>query len=158
MLGDLPPQKRVDYLLEQLSQCHRDDLHLTVIGDNVIGGTQIEKRNTEKVTFLGWIDHEKLASYYEKCDAVVMPSRWEAFGLVAVEAMKYGKAVIASDRGALPELIKNGENGFTFSMETRDSLKNVLDLLDKNQLRQMGYKAEKLFLVIFRRKKCSLEL
>ena len=59
--------------------------------------------------------------------------------------MKYGKAVIASDRGALPELIKNGENGFTFSMETRDSLKNVLDLLDKNQLRQMGYKAEKLF-------------
>ena len=74
-----------------------------------------------------------------------MPSRWEAFGLVAVEAMKYGKAVIASDRGALPELIKNGENGFTFSMETRDSLKNVLDLLDKNQLRQMGYKAEKLF-------------
>lgn len=62
-------------------------MHLTVIGDNVIGGTQID----------------------------------------------------------LPELIKNGENGFTFSMETRDSLKNVLDLLDKNQLRQMGYKAEKLF-------------
>lgn len=59
---------------------------MTVIGDNVIGGTQIEKHNTEKVTFLGWIDHEKLASYYEKCDAVVMPSRWEAFGLVAVEA------------------------------------------------------------------------
>lgn len=59
--------------------------------------------------------------------------------------MKYGKAVIASDRGALPELIKNGENGFAFSMETRDSLKNVLDLLDKNQLRQMGYKAENFF-------------
>ena len=87
-----------------------------------------------------------------------MLSRWEAFGLVAVEAMKYGKAVIASDRGALPELIKNGENGFAFSMETRDSLKNVLDLLDKNQLRQMGYKAENFFQIIFRRKKCSPEL
>ncbi len=86
-VGRFDPLKGVDYLLEQLSQCHRDDLHLTVIGDNVIGGTQID----------------------------------------------------------LPELIKNGENGFTFSMETRDSLKNVLDLLDKNQLRQMGYKAEKLF-------------
>ena len=144
-VGRFDPQKGIDYLLEQFSRCHRNDLHLTVIGDNVIGGTQIEKRNTEKVTFLGWIDYEKLASYYEKCDAVVMPSRWEAFGLVAVEAMKYGKAVIASNRGALPELIKNGENGFTFSMETRDSLKNVLDLLDKDQLKQMGSKAEKIF-------------
>ena len=144
-VGRFDPPKGVDYLLEQLSQCHRDDLHLTVIGDNVIGGTQIEKHNTEKVTFLGWIDHEKLASYYEKCDAVVMPSRWEAFGLVAVEAMKYGKAVIASDRGALPELIKNGENGYIFPFDSPDTLIHLLSGLDKEKLADMGRKAEKIF-------------
>lgn len=144
-VGRFDPQKGVDYLLEQLSQCHRDDLHLTVIGDNVIGGTQIEKHNTEKVTFLGWIDHEKLASYYEKCDAVVMPSRWEAFGLVAVEAMKYGKAVIASDRGALPELVENGENGYIFPFDSPDTLIHLLSGLDKEKLADMGRKAEKIF-------------
>lgn len=144
-VGRFDPQKGVDYLLEQLSKCHRDDLHLTVIGDNVIGGTQIEKHNTEKVTFLGWIDHEKLASYYEKCDAVVMPSRWEAFGLVAVEAMKYGKAVIASDRGALPELVEDGENGYIFPFDSPDALTHLLSGLNKEKLADMGRKAEKIF-------------
>lgn len=56
---------------------------------------------------------------------------------------------------ALPEEERNWLKG---KMETRDSLKNVLDLLDKNQLRQMGYKAEKLFSNNFQAEKCSPEL
>lgn len=46
-----------------------------------------------------------MASYYNVWDAVIMPSRWEAFGFVAIEAIKYGKPVIASNDIKLNEII-----------------------------------------------------
>lgn len=149
-VGRFDPQKGIDYLLQEFSKCHRNDLHLTVIGDNVIGGTHIEKKNSDKVTFLGWVAHEKLASYYSQCDAVVMPSRWEAFGLVAIEAMKYGKPVIVSDKGALPEIVKDGQNGLVFDFNNPKSLQSVLGKLSKDKLHEMGNKAEKDFMEHYR--------
>ena len=149
-VGRFDPQKGIDYLLEEFSKCRRNDLRLTVIGDNVIGGTHIEKENSDTVTFLGWVPHEKLASYYSQCDAVVMPSRWEAFGLVAIEAMKYSKPVIVSNKGALPEIIKDGENGLIFNFDDPQSLQSVLDKLSKNQLHEMGNNAGKDFMEHYR--------
>lgn len=143
-VGRFDPQKGLDLLLAALSEYKHDDLHLTVIGDNVIGGKSlVVPESTERVTFLGWIPHEKLGSYYRACDVVVMPSRWEAFGLTAVEAMKYGKPVIASDKGALPELIHNGVNGYIINFQDRASL-NKLNLT-KEKLKAMGRQAEKDF-------------
>ena len=63
-----------------------------------------------------------------------MPSRWEAFGLVAIEAMKYGKAVIVSNRGALPELIEDGKNGFVFNFEKAEQLIEILERLRPEDL------------------------
>ena len=138
-VGRFDPQKGLDILLEAFNACQRDDLHLTIIGDNVVGGgVKIEKKNTDRITFLGWVPHEKLASYYTACDAVVMPSRWEAFGLVAIEAMKYGKPVIASDRGALPELVKDGVNGYVFAFETPNQLTEILDAADPAGFKAIG--------------------
>ena len=94
--------------------------------------------------------HEKLASYYSQCDAVVMPSRWEAFGLVAIEAMKYGKPVIVSDKGALPEIVKDGQNGLVFDFNNPKSLQSVLGKLSKDKLHEMGNKAEKDFMEHYR--------
>lgn len=138
-VGRFDPPKGLDILLEAFNACQRDDLHLTIIGDNVIGGgPKIEKKNTDRITFLGWVPHEKLASYYTACDAVVMPSRWEAFGLVAIEAMKYGKPVIVSDRGALPELIKDGKNGFIFNFEEIEQLIGILKKIRLEDLRAIS--------------------
>ena len=52
--------------------------------------------------------------YYAAADGLVVPSRWEGFGLVAIEAMRAGTAVIASDRGALPELVEHGSDRLHF--------------------------------------------
>lgn len=145
-VGRFDAPKGLDYLLENFSKCKRKDIHLFVIGDNVVGDREkIPMVNTEKVTFCGWIPHNQLDGYYKSCDAVIMPSRWEAFGLVVVEAMKYGKAVIASDRGALPELVENGENGYIFPFDSPDTLIHLLSGLDKEKLADMGRKAEKIF-------------
>ena len=80
-VGRFDAPKGLDYLLENFSKCKRKDIHLFVIGDNVVGDSEkIPMVNTEKVTFCGWIPHNQLDGYYKSCDAVIMPSRWEAFG------------------------------------------------------------------------------
>jgi glycosyltransferase involved in cell wall biosynthesis len=71
-------------------------------------------------------------------DAVVMPSRWEAFGLVAIEAMRAGVAVIGSNRGALPEVIRNGIGGRIFDLDDPDALGRLLEELDADELRRLG--------------------
>lgn len=145
-VGRFDPQKGLDILLEAVKSCHRQDLHLTVIGDNVIGGKmEIKKRNTDRVTFLGWIPHDKLASYYSACDVVVMPSRWEAFGLVAIEAMKYGRPLIVSNQGALPELVENKRMGYVFNIKKSECLREVLNSIDLKELQKMGSFNKKVF-------------
>ena len=145
-VGRFDPQKGIDWLLRVFSKCPRKDIHLYVIGDNVVSnGMEIEKKNTEKVTFLGWVNHDELPAYYEACDAVIMPSRWEAFGLVAIEAMKYGKPVIASNRGALPELISNDETGFIFKLDRTDSLLKLLTIVNKENMKDVQKKIKKVF-------------
>lgn len=141
-VGRFDPQKGLDILLKAFNATKRDDLHLTIIGDNVVdGGPKIEKKNTDRITFLGWVPHDKLASYYNACDAVVMPSRWEAFGLVAIEAMKYGKPVIASDRGALPELVEDKVDGYV--VDFSETL--IFDKINRFKLHKLGEKAKCVF-------------
>lgn len=152
-VGRFDKPKGIDYLLREFSKCKRTDLHLTVIGDNVVGDSQvIEKQDTDKITFRGWVPHHELASYYKGCDVVIMPSRWEAFGLVAVEAMKYKKPVIVSDRGALPELIKDQVNGYVFDFDNPESLQQLFYKLDSNKLACLGETARNIFIKSFQQK------
>ena len=145
-VGRFDPQKGIDYLLEEVKKCQRKDICLYVIGDNVISdGRKVKIINDARVTFLGWISNKDIAAYYKACDVVVMPSRWEAFGLVAVEAMKYGKPVIVSNRGALTELVKDKVNGYVFSMEKESSLSNILDHLSRAELSELGRHARQIF-------------
>lgn len=146
-VGRFDRPKGLDYLLENFPKCKRKDMHLYVIGDNVVDAqTPVKKKNTEQITFLGWIPHEELRSYYQACDAVILPSRWEAFGLVVIEAMKYAKPIIVSNRGALPELIENGQNGMIFNFDKPETLIAILDDLNKDDLVKMGKHAERLFI------------
>ncbi len=64
------------------------------------------------VTFLGRRAQESLPYYYSAADVVVMPSLYESFGMVALEAMACGAPVVASDVGGLTYLVKDGETGF----------------------------------------------
>ena len=145
-VGRFDKPKGVDILLESFKKCTRRDIHLTMIGGNVLNEkAQVDKIDDDRITFLGWIPNDKLGAYYKKCDVVVMPSRWEAFGLVAIEAMKYGKPVLASNRGALPEIICDNETGFLFDMDTDSGLIKEFDILDKRKCAQMKEKVKETF-------------
>ena len=63
----------------------------------------------DRVTFLGRVALP--GPVYERAEIVVVPSFGEGFGMVALEAMERGRAVIASDVGGLPEIVAAGETG-----------------------------------------------
>jgi glycogen(starch) synthase len=66
---------------------------------------------TGRVRFDGWVEAGRLRELYAATEVVVIPSLYEPFGLVALEAMASGIPVVASDTGGLPELIEAEESG-----------------------------------------------
>ena len=67
---------------------------------------------SEMVTFLGSKDQDTLVYYYSAAAVVVIPSHYESFGMVALEAMACGTPIIASDVGGLSFSISEGFNGY----------------------------------------------
>lgn len=89
------------------------------------------------VTFLGKRDQDALNNYYAAALAVIMPSHYESFGMVALEAMACGTPVIASEVGGLAFLVRDGETGFHVPDRDPEALCDCLqELLSKPELRQ----------------------
>ena len=149
-VGRLDRQKGLDIFLQTYEKYDFPNIHLYVIGVSVLNN--IVPKNTDKTTYLGWVDNKDIDAYYQACDAVIMPSRWEGFGLVAVEAMRNSKSVIVSNVGALPELVQSNINGYVFDLKEKISLKDILFKLDKNKLKIIGNSNRKVYLKFFRDK------
>lgn len=123
--GRLIPDKGVHHLMEALPQIvdKHPEVLVLIIGSSSYGSDRETSyvRNLKKaaqpyqswVTFLPFVPYPGIADWYALADIVVVPSSpREAFGLVNVEAMATGVPVIASSAGGIPEIVKNGVNGF----------------------------------------------
>lgn len=88
------------------------------------------------VAFMGPQDQDALLDYYNAAQVVVVPSRYESFGMVALEAMACGAPVIASDVGGLSTLVREGRTGFLVPYGDPDALANALwPILEDDALR-----------------------
>lgn len=101
----------------------------------------VEKLNlTENVVFLGNVFGFEKRCLIASTDILILPSRYEAFGIVLLEAMASSKPVVASDVGGIPYIVDDGKTGLLFEEGNIDELaKHVLKLLaDKSMRLNMG--------------------
>jgi len=83
-------------------------------------------------TFLGWIGDDALHSLYRIADLCVVPSLYEPFGLVALEAMASGCPCIVADTGGLREVVPNDDVGLRFASRDPRSLAQTMTLVLSN--------------------------
>jgi D-inositol-3-phosphate glycosyltransferase len=97
------------------------------------------------VAFLGKRGQDTLPYYYSAAEVVVMPSHYESFGLVALEAMACGTPVIASQVGGLAFLVQDGLTGYTVPTEDHEALCDRLTAIlgDESLRKKMGRNAAK---------------
>jgi glycosyltransferase involved in cell wall biosynthesis len=97
--------------------------------------SQLNQRCTENASiyYHGAVYGEEKARLFEDCDVVVVPSMWlEVFGIVVVEAFAYGKPVIASRIGGIPELVQEGRTGFLVTAEDEQALQRAMCMVASN--------------------------
>jgi len=91
-----------------------------------------------RVRFTGFLTGQELSKEYEKADIFVSPTLKEGFGLTVLEAMSYGLPVIASNVGAIPELVEDGVNGLLVEPEDPKMLsKAIREILEKPTFRKL---------------------
>ncbi|MGY4537052.1 glycosyltransferase involved in cell wall biosynthesis [Mucilaginibacter sp. UYNi724] len=104
-----------------------------------------DDRVINKVFFRGRTGNRVLADAYNNCDIFVAPSRYESFGIIFIEAMSYGKAVIGCRVGGVPDIITDNYNGLLADAGDAQSLANKIILLvnDKVLRKNLGLSARK---------------
>ncbi|MDD1752083.1 MAG: glycosyltransferase family 4 protein [Methanotrichaceae archaeon] len=83
----------------------------------------------DQVCFHGRVTQDKLEELYSQADIFVLPSLWEGFGMVLIEAMSYHLPIVATNAGAIPYLVKDGENGFLVPIKNPEKLAQSLKRL-----------------------------
>lgn len=111
--GRLSKEKGVHFLLEAMKILPEAKLKIAGAGPQENELKQLAlSLNLNNVEFLGCLDKEKLLETYNGCISTVLPCNWfEIFGLTLAESLCLGKPVIASNLGAIPEIIENGKTG-----------------------------------------------
>lgn len=142
-VGRFDRQKGFDLLLEVFNEHYFGDINLYLVGDTVL--KQFDYEFPSNAVKIGWVDNSQIDRYMRACDAVIVPSRWEGFGIVAIEALRNKKPVIASNRGALPEIIQHGVNGYIFDFDHKEELVRIIEELSKDKLEVMGEAGERIF-------------
>lgn len=99
--------------------------------ENLLGECQKE---VDGIRYLGYIDTQKKYELYAGCDAFVFPSRGEGFGMPVIEALNYGKAVIASDLEIFKEIAGEAVSYFSYSESDDEAVESLTDaLLTQNE-------------------------
>ncbi len=154
-VGRIQPLKGIDTLIRALALVKRreptmaKDICVCIIGGSLNPDSEVERAEIQRlndlrasldvqnlVTFSGSKEQDILIYYYSAAEMVVMPSHYESFGMVAIEAMACGTPVIASDVGGLSFSIESGFNGYLVPGRDPEALASKIILLLKYPLLQ----------------------
>lgn len=160
-VGRLDREKGIDKLLEAMTYLNnKKNIKCLVIGNKFFGSLEeaeyekklqiIIKKVKNKVVFTGYVDNSELYKFYAISDCVVIPTQVEeAFGMVALEAMRAKKPVIATRSGALPEILPSEGAIILNKNDTLGLSKSMIKIASDEKLRkrmgQINYVAGKKF-------------
>jgi glycogen synthase len=98
-----------------------------------------------QIKFTGWIPTSEVNYWYTKADILVVPSWYEPFGMVILEGMLYGLAILATNTGGPLEILEHGRTGLLFPPKDIKALSNFIALLanDRNLRHQIAAAAAK---------------
>jgi D-inositol-3-phosphate glycosyltransferase len=145
-VGRIEPLKGIDILINALALLsNRPDWRCLIVGGGPSSQSEVARlkklskklKLETRLDFTGIVHQEKLPGYYNKAHVLVVPSLYESFGLVALEALASGCPVVASDVGDLRNIITPGFSGEV--IETMDasnlafSLRSWLDHPERDQ-------------------------
>lgn len=141
MVGRISPQKAPDVFIKMAKLIKNEipNAHFVIVGN---GEQESEIREfaenngfLDRLHITGWVDDPM--SYVEIFDVACLLSRWEGFGLVLPEYMIARKPIVATKVDAIPNIIRDGENGFLVEADDIDGAsKAVLKLYGKNKLKE----------------------
>jgi glycosyltransferase involved in cell wall biosynthesis len=139
-VGRMDVQKGFDVLVRAVYSLE-DQVTVRAIGAAIHSAGKSagnESAALQNVEMLGWMGEEDIAAHMLACDVIVIPSRWEGFGLVAIEAMRAGKAVVATSVGGLRSIVVDGITGRLIPKNDAQSLALVLTSRSASDWAEMG--------------------
>ena len=141
--GRLATNKGLSDLISAMNLVNKESVDLVITGADMGLGKQLEKEASEKgvrMHRLGHIDDETYRSLLAAAEVLVLPSEYEAFGIVLLEAAAAETAVIGSNVGGIPEAMSPGKNGLIVEYNDIDNLsRSIATLLeDQKMCREMG--------------------
>lgn len=141
-IGRHDRQKGLDLLLDTLARFDLPGIHFDIVGDGIVSEASARSPGSgSNCTFHGWLPRKSALELLDQADALVMPSRWDAAPIVAIEAMRAGVPVIGSNRGGIPEIVGHQIGGMIFDLDDPDSLGSLLRRLDRESLARLGRQA-----------------
>jgi len=139
-VGRLAKQKNIPMLLEAVSSYrakYNDDLHLYIIGEGELETdirSKISKYNlSDIVTMRGALYGQELQNIFQQSDIFVLPTLYESFGNVYIEAMAKGLPIVTTNIEAVRDVVKNGRNGLLTDISA-DSLREAIHQLTENKI------------------------
>ncbi|ELZ46305.1 hypothetical protein C464_10838 [Halorubrum coriense DSM 10284] len=153
-LGNVVPRKGLDVLVDALARLDRSesDWRLTVVGDRTIAPDHVERVADavaaagvgDRVRFVGRLDDDAVATRLRETHVLAVPSRYEPFGMVYLEAMGFGCVPLATTAGGAGEFVRDGESGVLAPPgDSRAVAAALRDLDDRDRLARMGVAARR---------------
>ncbi len=136
VVSRLSPYKKIDIAIEAFNKL---ELPLVIIGEGE-DKKRLEKIANKNIKFLGFQPEEKLAQYYENCYAFIFPGE-DDFGITPIEAMSFGKPVLAYRKGGVLETVIEGKTGEFFDDPIPEILADGVRRMKNNY---NNYDAEKI--------------
>ncbi|GAA5000588.1 glycosyltransferase family 4 protein [Acinetobacter puyangensis] len=150
-VGRFDYQKGIDILKDAIDILATEKLsfsaNLLLIGDYVNSNDKVEFKDNSyvKVIHYGWLSPQKLEKEYLNADALIIPSRWEGFAMVPLEAMSYGIPIIASDIKPFQEIIEHNVNGILFRSGAASALAKRIQALETTNFSAIKHQTLKKF-------------